>query len=139
MHRLAKGVLSPVLPEDPGMTLTSAPKVTVTKGQRKTNSTKRDKSYWEHWFWFRSSDLDLVRVPLGEADRHRLLGVRVEGVVVDEIVYLYHMDAHCPLYTCNANIIVVIESVVGKSLNWTGLQIGTRDMLEHIHQEIPFI
>ncbi|KAI5666258.1 hypothetical protein M9H77_16111 [Catharanthus roseus] len=48
MHRLAKGVLSLVLPENPSMTLTSSLKVTATKGRRKTNSIKRDKSYWEH-------------------------------------------------------------------------------------------
>ncbi|KAI5671988.1 hypothetical protein M9H77_12352 [Catharanthus roseus] len=40
MHRLAKGVLSPILPKDPSMTLTSPPEVTATKGRQKTNSTK---------------------------------------------------------------------------------------------------
>ncbi|KAI5678620.1 hypothetical protein M9H77_09570 [Catharanthus roseus] len=48
MRRLAKGVLNLVLPEDPGVTLTSPPEVAVTKGQKKTNSTKRDESHWEH-------------------------------------------------------------------------------------------
>ncbi|KAI5666570.1 hypothetical protein M9H77_16423 [Catharanthus roseus] len=48
MCRLAKGVLSPVLPEDPGVTLTSPPEVAVTKGRKKTNFTKRDKSHWKH-------------------------------------------------------------------------------------------
>ncbi|KAI5657993.1 hypothetical protein M9H77_26786 [Catharanthus roseus] len=48
MRRPAKRVLNPVLPEDPGVILTSPPKVAVIKGQKKTNSTKRDKSYWEH-------------------------------------------------------------------------------------------
>ncbi|KAI5664745.1 hypothetical protein M9H77_24068 [Catharanthus roseus] len=48
MRCLAKGVLSPVLPEDPGVTLTSPPEVVVTKGQKKMNSTKKDKSHWEH-------------------------------------------------------------------------------------------
>ncbi|KAI5658638.1 hypothetical protein M9H77_27431 [Catharanthus roseus] len=48
MLRLAKGVLSPVLPDDLGVTLTSPPEVAVTKGRKKTNSTKRDKSHWEH-------------------------------------------------------------------------------------------
>ncbi|KAI5662927.1 hypothetical protein M9H77_22250 [Catharanthus roseus] len=43
MRLLAKGVLSLVLPEDLGMTLTSPLEVTATKGRRKTNSTKRDK------------------------------------------------------------------------------------------------
>ncbi|KAI5673884.1 hypothetical protein M9H77_14248 [Catharanthus roseus] len=45
MRRLAKGVISPVLPEE---TLISPPEVTVTKGRRKMNLTKKDKSYWEH-------------------------------------------------------------------------------------------
>ncbi|KAI5656606.1 hypothetical protein M9H77_25399 [Catharanthus roseus] len=48
MRRFAKGVLNLVLPEDPGVTLTSPPEVAVTKGRKKTNSTKRDKSHWEH-------------------------------------------------------------------------------------------
>ncbi|KAI5661935.1 hypothetical protein M9H77_21258 [Catharanthus roseus] len=43
-----KGVLNPVLPEDPGVTLTSPPEVAVTKLRKKMNSTKRDKSHWEH-------------------------------------------------------------------------------------------
>ncbi|KAI5675401.1 hypothetical protein M9H77_06351 [Catharanthus roseus] len=49
------------------------------------------------------------------------------------------MDAYYPLYICNSNIIVLIESVVGQSLILAGLHIGARDMLEHIHQEIPFM
>ncbi|KAI5669431.1 hypothetical protein M9H77_19284 [Catharanthus roseus] len=49
MHHLAKEVLSSVLPTDPDMSLTSIPKVIVTKGRHKTDSTKRDKSYWEHF------------------------------------------------------------------------------------------
>ncbi|KAI5657623.1 hypothetical protein M9H77_26416 [Catharanthus roseus] len=48
MRHLAKGVLNHVLPEDLGVTLTSPPEVAVTKGQKKTDSTKRDKSHWEH-------------------------------------------------------------------------------------------
>ncbi|KAI5673210.1 hypothetical protein M9H77_13574 [Catharanthus roseus] len=48
MRCLAKGVLSPVLPEDPGMILISLPEVAVTKERKKTNSTRKDKSYWEH-------------------------------------------------------------------------------------------
>ncbi|KAI5662810.1 hypothetical protein M9H77_22133 [Catharanthus roseus] len=48
MRRLAKGVLNPVLPEDPGVTLTSPPEVAVTEGWKKTHSTKRDKSHLEH-------------------------------------------------------------------------------------------
>ncbi|KAI5654928.1 hypothetical protein M9H77_32115 [Catharanthus roseus] len=41
-------VLNPILPEGPGVTLTSPPEVAVTKGRKKTDSTKRDKSHWEH-------------------------------------------------------------------------------------------
>ncbi|KAI5676841.1 hypothetical protein M9H77_07791 [Catharanthus roseus] len=41
-------VLSPVLHEDPSVTLTSPPEVAVTKWRKKTNSIKRDKSHWEH-------------------------------------------------------------------------------------------
>ncbi|KAI5676812.1 hypothetical protein M9H77_07762 [Catharanthus roseus] len=36
-------VLTPVLPDDPGMKLTSSPEIAVTKWQKKTNSTKIDK------------------------------------------------------------------------------------------------
>ncbi|KAI5677372.1 hypothetical protein M9H77_08322 [Catharanthus roseus] len=48
MHCLAKGVLNPVLPEDPDVTLTSPPEVAVTKGRKKMDSSERDKSHWEH-------------------------------------------------------------------------------------------
>ncbi|KAI5666548.1 hypothetical protein M9H77_16401 [Catharanthus roseus] len=41
-------ILNSILPEDPGVTLTSPPEVAVTKGRKKTNSTKRDKSHWEY-------------------------------------------------------------------------------------------
>ncbi|KAI5678913.1 hypothetical protein M9H77_09863 [Catharanthus roseus] len=43
-----KRVLNPVLPEDSGVTLTSPLEVAVTKGRKKTDSIKRDKSHWEH-------------------------------------------------------------------------------------------
>ncbi|KAI5667515.1 hypothetical protein M9H77_17368 [Catharanthus roseus] len=54
VRRLIKGVICPVLPEDPCPLLTNPPRTTVTKGRRKTNSTKKDKSHWEyvsiaHW------------------------------------------------------------------------------------------
>ncbi|KAI5661294.1 hypothetical protein M9H77_20617 [Catharanthus roseus] len=48
MKRLHHGVLNPVLPEDPGVILTLPTEVAVIKGQKKTDSTKRDKSHWEH-------------------------------------------------------------------------------------------
>ncbi|KAI5664907.1 hypothetical protein M9H77_24230 [Catharanthus roseus] len=47
-RRLIKGVLCPVLSNDPCTPLTSPLEHAVTKGRRKTNSTKRNKSYWEH-------------------------------------------------------------------------------------------
>ncbi|KAI5672900.1 hypothetical protein M9H77_13264 [Catharanthus roseus] len=101
MRRLVKGVLSSVLPEDPCMTLTSPLEVAITKGRKKTNSTKRDKLYWEHVSIAHKKKyksqavpvlvlaLDLgrvrvlVRLPVGEEDRHELLGVGVEGVAMD--------------------------------------------------------
>ncbi|KAI5654993.1 hypothetical protein M9H77_32180 [Catharanthus roseus] len=145
MHRLVKGVFSPVLPSDPGMALTFAPKVTVTKGRHKTDTTKMDKLYWEHVSIaherYRSqADLvrGIVRDPVEEADRHGPLGVEIEGVVVNKVVYHHqapctcNITVYCPFYMCNSNIIVMIESVTGQLLICTGLQIRIRDMLEHI-------
>ncbi|KAI5666904.1 hypothetical protein M9H77_16757 [Catharanthus roseus] len=48
MRHPLKGLMSPVLPKDLGVTLTSPPEIAVTKGRKKTNSTKRDKSHWKH-------------------------------------------------------------------------------------------
>ncbi|KAI5675667.1 hypothetical protein M9H77_06617 [Catharanthus roseus] len=48
MYHLTKGVLSPVLPKDLRVILTSLFEVVVTKGWKKMNLTKRDKSHWEH-------------------------------------------------------------------------------------------
>ncbi|KAI5647464.1 hypothetical protein M9H77_33469 [Catharanthus roseus] len=48
VHRLIKCVICPVLPEDPCPPLTNPPETAVMKGRWKTNSTKRDKSYWEY-------------------------------------------------------------------------------------------
>ncbi|KAI5678861.1 hypothetical protein M9H77_09811 [Catharanthus roseus] len=45
---LIKGIISPMLPEDPCQPLTIPQETAVTKGQWKTNSTKRDKSHWEY-------------------------------------------------------------------------------------------
>ncbi|KAI5674169.1 hypothetical protein M9H77_14533 [Catharanthus roseus] len=138
----AKGVLSLILPSDHGIILTFSPEVIVTKGRRKIDSIKRDKSYWDQYpllieryrsqadlVW--GSNLDLVRIFVREADRHRPLGVEVEGVVVDEVVYHHEatytceIDVHFPLYTYNDNIIVMVESMVGQSLILRGLQIRT--------------
>ncbi|KAI5661284.1 hypothetical protein M9H77_20607 [Catharanthus roseus] len=43
-----RSVIHPVLPDDPCQPLSTPPETAVTKGPRKTNSTKRDKSYWEY-------------------------------------------------------------------------------------------
>ncbi|KAI5669306.1 hypothetical protein M9H77_19159 [Catharanthus roseus] len=48
VRRLIKGVIHPVLPDDPCQPLSTPPEIAVTKGRRKTNSTKRDKSHWEY-------------------------------------------------------------------------------------------
>ncbi|KAI5682438.1 hypothetical protein M9H77_03666 [Catharanthus roseus] len=43
VKRLIKSVISLMLPEDPCQPLTTLPETAITKGRRKTNSTKRDK------------------------------------------------------------------------------------------------
>ncbi|KAI5659161.1 hypothetical protein M9H77_27954 [Catharanthus roseus] len=158
------------------------------KGRQKTNSTRRDKSYWEHMliaqrkiqkssdsrFYGSGSGSGLVWVSMGEVDRNELLGVGlgVGGVGVDENMngdenYGYRvvadfvfrdqpqwhevrilnwnvrrtctfhysdqrndnkceMDTHCPVYTCNGTITIVIESAVGQRLLLTELQIELR-------------
>ncbi|KAI5649533.1 hypothetical protein M9H77_35538 [Catharanthus roseus] len=48
VRRLIKGVISPVLPEDHCQPLTTPSETAITRGRRKTNSTKRDKSHWEY-------------------------------------------------------------------------------------------
>ncbi|KAI5656547.1 hypothetical protein M9H77_25340 [Catharanthus roseus] len=70
MRHLAKGILNPVLPEDLGMTLTSPPKVAVTKGRNKTNSTKRDKSYCEHLSIAHQKIQKLSRSSFGSGSRY---------------------------------------------------------------------
>ncbi|KAI5675426.1 hypothetical protein M9H77_06376 [Catharanthus roseus] len=72
------------------------------------------------------------------ANAFNLCVVLITDWVYDYISFVL-MYAYCTLYACNDNIIVMIESAVGQSLIPTGLQIGTRDMLEHIYQEIPFM
>ncbi|KAI5667130.1 hypothetical protein M9H77_16983 [Catharanthus roseus] len=91
MRRLAKGVLNPVLPEDPSVILTSPPEVVVTKGRKKTNSIKRDKSQADLVLVLA---LDLDRSPvrvlggdlMGEGDCHELLEKGVEGATMTEIL-----------------------------------------------------
>ncbi|KAI5674258.1 hypothetical protein M9H77_14622 [Catharanthus roseus] len=48
VRRLIKGVIHLVFPDDPCQPLSTPPETVVTKGQQKTNSTKRDKSHWEY-------------------------------------------------------------------------------------------
>ncbi|KAI5647998.1 hypothetical protein M9H77_34003 [Catharanthus roseus] len=48
VRRLIKGVMHPMLSDDPSQPLSNPPKTAVTKGRRKTNFTKRDKSHWEY-------------------------------------------------------------------------------------------
>ncbi|KAI5668506.1 hypothetical protein M9H77_18359 [Catharanthus roseus] len=48
VRRLIKGVIHPVLPDDPCQPLSTPLETAVTKGRRKTNSTKRDKSHLEY-------------------------------------------------------------------------------------------
>ncbi|KAI5647860.1 hypothetical protein M9H77_33865 [Catharanthus roseus] len=45
---LIKGFIYPVLPDNPCQPFSTPPETAVTKGRRKTNSTKRDKSHWEY-------------------------------------------------------------------------------------------
>ncbi|KAI5659446.1 hypothetical protein M9H77_28239 [Catharanthus roseus] len=48
VRRLIKGVIHPVLPDDPCQPLSTPPETAITEGRRKMNSTKRDKSHWEY-------------------------------------------------------------------------------------------
>ncbi|KAI5650558.1 hypothetical protein M9H77_36563 [Catharanthus roseus] len=48
VRRLIKGVIHPVLHDDPSQPLSNPPETAVTKGRQKTNYTKRDKSHWEY-------------------------------------------------------------------------------------------
>ncbi|KAI5677268.1 hypothetical protein M9H77_08218 [Catharanthus roseus] len=102
-RHLVKGVLSPVFPEDPGVTLTSPPDVAVTEGRKKTNSTKRDKSHWEHssgsGSGSESGSLSGSGSRLGSRGRgnyHKLLREGTEGATVAKLgsttvlpLYLY--------------------------------------------------
>ncbi|KAI5681649.1 hypothetical protein M9H77_02877 [Catharanthus roseus] len=106
MRRLAKGILNHVLPEDPGVTLTSSPEIVVTKGRKKTDSTKRDKSQ-EDMFLVLTLDLGrctvrvLGRDPLGEGDCHELLGKGAEGAAVAEVILIGQLGSTTvlPLYS----------------------------------------
>ncbi|KAI5649414.1 hypothetical protein M9H77_35419 [Catharanthus roseus] len=132
MHHLAKGVLIPVLPEDPGVTLTSPPEVAVIKGRKKKNSTKKDKSHWEHVSIAhrkiqKSSGSILVPVldlgrgpiqvlgrdPVGEEDSHELLGEGQEGTIVAEVNVIGNG-------TCGYR--VVADFVFGDEHQWPEVQ-----------------
>ncbi|KAI5673391.1 hypothetical protein M9H77_13755 [Catharanthus roseus] len=140
MRRLAKGVLNPVLPEDPGVTLTSPPEITVTKGRKKTDSTKRDKLHWEHVSIAHrkiqkssgsvsgsgtGSESFPVRVqgwdPVGEGDRHELLRKGAEDATVAENVI---GDGNCCYW-------VVADFAFGDEHQWPEVRRGMLYELEH--------
>ncbi|KAI5676476.1 hypothetical protein M9H77_07426 [Catharanthus roseus] len=126
MHHLAKGVLNPVLPEDPGVTLTSPPEIAVTKGRKKTDSTKRDKSQAD-LFLVLALDMGrcLVRVqgwdPVGEGDHHELLGKGAEYATVAENVI---GDGNCGYR-------VVADFVFSDEHQWPEVRRGMLYELEH--------
>ncbi|KAI5653435.1 hypothetical protein M9H77_30622 [Catharanthus roseus] len=156
MRHLAKRVLSPVLPEDPSMTLTSPPEVAVTKGQKKTNSTKRDNN-WKNTIGDGNCGYQVV-VDFVFSDEHQWLEVRRRmlyelehsmnvylnlvgsEVRVNELVHRIYwpvngpapcmMDVRYLLYTFNGFIIVPNESAIGQIHIRIGLQIGMRGLLE---------
>ncbi|KAI5674277.1 hypothetical protein M9H77_14641 [Catharanthus roseus] len=126
MRHLAKGVLNPVLLEDPGVTLTSPPEVAVNKGRKKTDSTKRDKSQAD-LFLVLALDLGrctvrvLGRDPVREGDRHELLGKGAEGVTVAKNV----------IGDGNYGYRVVADFVFGDEHQWPELRRRMLYELEH--------
>ncbi|KAI5673493.1 hypothetical protein M9H77_13857 [Catharanthus roseus] len=159
MCPLAKGVLSPVLPEDLCVTLTSTPEVAVTKGMKKTNSTERDKSHWEHNVVGDGNCGYRVVEDFVFSDEHQWPKVRrrmlyeLEHVMnmylsllgpaecVHELVhrtlwqdgpapYRCMMSVRYLLYTSNGFIIVANESAIRQIRIMRGLKIGTRGGLE---------
>ncbi|KAI5657659.1 hypothetical protein M9H77_26452 [Catharanthus roseus] len=144
MRRLAKGVLSPVLPEDPGVILTSPPEVAVTKGRKKTNSTKKDKSHWEHVSIAHrkiqklsgsgsgsssgsGSGLVRVRDLVGEEDRHELLGEGVEIVSVDEVVADFVFGDEHQWLEVRRRMLYELEHA-------TNMYLSLLDSAEHVHE-----
>ncbi|KAI5661847.1 hypothetical protein M9H77_21170 [Catharanthus roseus] len=151
MRRLEKEVLSLVLPEDPGVTLTSPPEVAVTKGRKKTDSTKRDKPHWEHVFRVVANFVfgdehqwpEVRRRMLYELEHStnvylNLVGSaeRVNGLVHrirwqdGPASYRCMMGVRYLIYTFNGFIIVPNELVIGHIRIRRGLQIGTQGLLE---------
>ncbi|KAI5680415.1 hypothetical protein M9H77_01642 [Catharanthus roseus] len=100
MHRLAKEVLSSILPSDPGMALTSTPEVIVTKGRHKIDSTKGDKSYWGTYPLLIEkyrSRADLVHSPDQYLMDHTR-GIIVIGHLAEHQHFTtLHMRDNCPL------------------------------------------
>lgn len=48
IHRNAKQILHPVMPSNSEGPVSHSLTTVITKGRHKTDSTKRDKSHWEH-------------------------------------------------------------------------------------------
>lgn len=48
LQRYTKNILHPIIPSDPTEPEPIPPTTVITKGRQKTDSTKRDKSNWEH-------------------------------------------------------------------------------------------
>ncbi|KAI5654461.1 hypothetical protein M9H77_31648 [Catharanthus roseus] len=160
MRRLAKGVLNLVLPKDPGVILTSPLEVAVTKGRKKTDSTKRDKSHWEHVQLlierYRSqADLFLVlaldlghcpvrvlgRDPVKEGDRHELLGKRAEDATVAEVIYLLpNINWKNVIGDRNFGYRVVADFVFGDEHQWPERNVLMRSFIGYIgHKFIQFV
>ncbi|KAI5669327.1 hypothetical protein M9H77_19180 [Catharanthus roseus] len=80
VKRLIKGVIHRVLPDDPSQPLSNSPETAVTKGRRKTNSTKRDKSHWEYV-------QGLILALVEEVGHLVAVGIGAEDVAVVDRVY----------------------------------------------------
>ncbi|KAI5677226.1 hypothetical protein M9H77_08176 [Catharanthus roseus] len=123
MRRLANGVLNPVLPEDMGVILTSPPEVAVTKGRKKTDSTKRDNQ--ADLFLVLALDLGRcpVRVlgqdPVGEGDCHELLGKGAEDATVAEVHrgMFYELEHSTNLYVNLVGLEERVNELVHR-INW---------------------
>ncbi|KAI5652489.1 hypothetical protein M9H77_29676 [Catharanthus roseus] len=102
VRRLIKGVIHPVLPNDLSQPLSTSPETAVTKGRRKTNSTKRDKSHLEYVYIAHrklgkssgsgpgsgsGSGSGSIPSPRGRGSRFVVVGARAEDVAVVDRVY----------------------------------------------------
>ncbi|KAI5683935.1 hypothetical protein M9H77_05163 [Catharanthus roseus] len=100
LDQISTGPISKVREmQEPSLSLTSPPRLqpqndegrqTQQKGTSRIGSTCQllIEKYKSQAVLVRVSALDSVWVPVGEANCHELLGVGVEGVAVDEVVYL---------------------------------------------------